>query len=121
MLSTPDLSEFTEDSPKFKHYFGRAVNLLVTGRFYSLTIDFTGTLNGGLSTEDIDRFTYTLDGLKTTDVILAQFAGWHNGYAITSARCETDGVLTLDILAINSQIGKADVDVNIIAFRQEKE
>ena len=114
MLTTPDLRELPD---RFRAYFGRAVNNILTGHFYTVTID-AASVAANTTAEQ----TFSVIGLRTSDAVMVDKPSLDAGLGI--AGCRVSAADTLAITYINataSAIDPASEEYIVVAFRREKE
>lgn len=111
MLSTPDVQELPDS---FSHYFARATDLILTGKFYDVDItpsDVTG----------IEWQTVNVAGLKKTDSIVITPKIVEADLAIVGAYVPTDGVLSLGWMNAASIQTPSAQTIQVLAIRRERE
>lgn len=116
MLSTPSL---TEMPPDFKGYFGRAVNVIITGHFYTISVELSVFVGANTTSEQ----TFTVVGLKTSDLVVINKPSHTSGLIIGNCRVSADDTLAITFGNLTgSDIDPfASEDYTIVAIRREKE
>lgn len=87
----------------------RSINLL------SATVDL-----GSVAANTSEEETFTLAGVLTTDMIFVNNSNLDAGITIGSARCETDGTVTVEV--INATAGAVDAaseTMQVLVIRPE--
>ena len=114
MLNSADLTDLP---PQFADYFGSAINVILTGHFYTVTID-AASVAANTTAEQ----TFTVKGLKTTDCMIVNKPSLDAGLGI--AGCRASATDTLAITYINATGGAIDPSsesYTVVAIRRAKE
>lgn len=115
MLSTPDV---LDNLPiEFKRYFARAADLIITGHFYDVSLDPTSV--GANTTSEQ---TFTINGLKTNDIIVVNKPTHQTGLGIVGARVSAANTLAITFMNnTGSGIDPSSETYRILAYRRERE
>ena len=114
MLSKLDLTELP---PRFGEYMGKAINVILTGHFYSVSINPTSV--GANTTSEQ---TFTVVGLKTTDVVVVNKPSHQTGLGIVGARVSAANTLAITFMnTTGAGIDPSSETYTILAIREEKE
>ena len=114
MLNTANLNDLPD---AFNRYFGKAINVILTGHFYTVTIDAVSVAANTTAEQ-----TFTVSGLKTTDLVLVNKPSLDAGLGI--AGCRVSATNTLAITYINATAAPIDPSsesYTVVAIRREKE
>lgn len=114
MLNNPDT---TGVNNPFARYFSKAVSVILTGHFFTTTID-AASVAANTTAEQ----TFTVAGLRTTDHVTVNKPSLDAGLGI--AGCRVSATNTLAITYINataSAIDPASEDYSVVVIRREKE
>lgn len=114
LLSTPDL---TDIPVSFKAYFGRAVDIIITGHFYSAVITPVAVLANTTAEQ-----TFTVKGLKSTDLVIVNKPTTTAGIIIGNCRVTADDTLGIEFGNLTGgALTPASETYLIVAIRREKE
>ena len=114
MLSTPDIHELPAS---FGNYFGRAVDFILTGRFYD--VDITPV---EIPAWDVEWQTVAVNGIKTTDSFVITPKITEGDMTIISAACFTDGILSLAWHRTDATAGTPSPQtIQVLAIKRERE
>lgn len=114
MLTKPDLQGLPTP---FMSYMGRAVSNILTGHFYDVTVDATS-----ISANTTSEQTFTVKGLRTTDLVLVNKPSHDAGLAIGACRASaTDTLAITYVNATGSAINPSSETYLVVAIRREKE
>ena len=101
---------------EFQSYMGKAVEVILTGHFHSLTVDY-GTIAIGKNGYDV-----SVPGIKATDILVANGGAMDFGLVLSMVWAPVDGTVRF---VVENFTGGAVVwgtqPYTVVAIRSEKE
>lgn len=114
LLSTPDLRDLPD---MFRAFFSRAVNNILTGHFYTVTLNVSSVAANTTSEQ-----TFTVNGLLTSDVVVVNKPSHDTGLGIGGCRVSADNTLAITYInTTGSAIDPSSESYKVVAIRREKE
>lgn len=114
MLNSADLAGLPET---FQMYMGKAIEIILTGHFYSVTID-PSSVGANTTSEQ----TFTVNGLRQSDVVIVNKPSHTTGLGIAGCRVSGKGQLAITFInTTGSPINPASESYKVLAIRREHE
>ena len=114
MLNKIDLSNVPTE---FHNYLGKSVEVILTGHFYSVPI-----VPSNVPLWDTVESTVTVNGLKTSDIVIVNRPAYQDEMVIVGARVSANNVLAVTYMNMGAgtEIPTPET-LLVLAIRQEKE